>query len=42
MNLSRPLMKAIGEMKFVHPTPIQASTIPTALLGIHANSYFKK
>lgn len=33
MNLSRPLMKAIGEMKFVHPTPIQASTIPVALLG---------
>lgn len=33
MNLSRPLLKAIGEMKFVHPTPIQASTIPIALLG---------
>ncbi|XP_044263320.1 probable ATP-dependent RNA helicase DDX27 [Tribolium madens] len=33
MNLSRPLLKAIGEMKFVHPTPIQASTIPVALLG---------
>ncbi|KRT81362.1 helicase, partial [Oryctes borbonicus] len=33
MNLSRPLMKAIGEMKFVHPTPIQSSTIPVALLG---------
>ncbi|KAK9696528.1 DEAD/DEAH box helicase [Popillia japonica] len=33
MNLSRPLMKAITEMKFVHPTPIQMSTIPVALLG---------
>ncbi|CAH1365083.1 unnamed protein product [Tenebrio molitor] len=33
MNLSRPLLKAIAEMKFVHPTPIQASTIPVALLG---------
>lgn len=37
MNLSRPLLKAISEMKFVHPTPIQASTIPIALLG---KSYF--
>lgn len=33
MNLSRPLLKSISEMKFVHPTPIQASTIPIALLG---------
>lgn len=33
MNISRPLLKAIGEMKFVHPTPIQAATIPPALLG---------
>lgn len=33
MNLSRPLLKAIGEMKFVHPTPIQGATIPLALLG---------
>lgn len=33
MNLSRPLLKAIAEMKFVHPTPIQAVTIPIALLG---------
>lgn len=33
MNLSRPLLKAIAEMKFVHPTPIQAVTIPVALLG---------
>ena len=23
MNLSRPLLKAIEELKFVHPTPIQ-------------------
>nr|XP_023020447.1 probable ATP-dependent RNA helicase DDX27 [Leptinotarsa decemlineata] len=33
MNLSRPLLKAISEMKFVHPTPIQSATIPVALLG---------
>lgn len=33
MNLSRPLMKAISAMSFIHPTPIQASTIPNALLG---------
>nr|CAG4651787.1 EOG090X059J [Triops cancriformis] len=33
MNLSRPLMKAISAMNFVHPTPIQAATIPIALLG---------
>lgn len=37
MNLSRPLLKAIGELKYVHPTPIQAATIPVALLG----EYFK-
>lgn len=36
MNLSRPLLKAIGEMKFVHPTPIQAATIPLALLGLYS------
>lgn len=35
MNLSRPLMKAMTEMKFVHPTPIQAATIPPALLGLY-------
>lgn len=34
MNLSRPLLKAIQEMKFIHPTPIQSATIPIALLGI--------
>ena len=33
MNLSRPLLKAIEQMRFVHPTPIQAATIPVALLG---------
>ncbi|XP_048506308.1 probable ATP-dependent RNA helicase DDX27 isoform X2 [Athalia rosae] len=33
MNLSRPLLKAISAMKFVHPTPIQAATIPVALMG---------
>lgn len=33
MNLSRPLMKAIGVLGYTYPTPIQASTIPLALLG---------
>lgn len=33
MNLSRPLLKAVADLKFVHPTPIQAATIPVALLG---------
>ncbi|CAK1590909.1 unnamed protein product [Parnassius mnemosyne] len=33
MNLSRPLLKAIGLLNYVHPTPIQAATIPVALLG---------
>ncbi|OAD54146.1 putative ATP-dependent RNA helicase DDX27 [Eufriesea mexicana] len=33
MNLSRPLLKAITTMNFVHPTPIQAATIPIALMG---------
>lgn len=33
MNLSRPLMKAIASMNFVHPTPIQSACIPVALLG---------
>ncbi|CAH0390424.1 unnamed protein product [Bemisia tabaci] len=33
MNLSRPLMKAIGQLNYVQPTPIQAATIPTVLLG---------
>ena len=33
MNLSRPLLKAIEVMRFVHPTPIQSRTIPVALAG---------
>ncbi|XP_013102708.2 probable ATP-dependent RNA helicase DDX27 [Stomoxys calcitrans] len=33
MNLSRPLMRAIGVLGYIYPTPIQASTIPVALLG---------
>lgn len=33
MNLSRPLLKAINDLKYVHPTPVQAATIPVALLG---------
>lgn len=33
MNLSRPLMKAIGVLGYTYPTPIQSSTIPIALLG---------
>lgn len=33
MNLSRPLMKGISSMNFIHPTPIQCATIPIALLG---------
>ncbi|XP_068674830.1 probable ATP-dependent RNA helicase DDX27 isoform X2 [Montipora capricornis] len=33
MNLSRPLLKAINDLGFSHPTPIQASTVPVALMG---------
>uniref|UniRef100_A0A0L8IFR7 RNA helicase n=1 Tax=Octopus bimaculoides TaxID=37653 RepID=A0A0L8IFR7_OCTBM len=33
MNLSRPVMKALASMKFDKPMPIQAATIPVALLG---------
>ncbi|XP_050671446.1 probable ATP-dependent RNA helicase DDX27 [Leptidea sinapis] len=33
MNLSRPLLKAIGTLNYVHPTPVQAATIPIALMG---------
>ncbi|XP_050443532.1 probable ATP-dependent RNA helicase DDX27 isoform X2 [Adelges cooleyi] len=33
MNISRPLMKAISVINYVHPTPIQAAAIPVALLG---------
>ncbi|KAJ7597056.1 DEAD-domain-containing protein [Mycena floridula] len=33
MNLSRPILKALTTMAFSKPTPIQAATIPVALLG---------
>ncbi|KIK83138.1 hypothetical protein PAXRUDRAFT_35494 [Paxillus rubicundulus Ve08.2h10] len=33
MNLSRPIQKALTTLGFVSPTPIQAATIPVALLG---------
>ncbi|KAF8908956.1 P-loop containing nucleoside triphosphate hydrolase protein [Gymnopilus junonius] len=33
MNLSRPLLKALTTLGFTKPTPIQAATIPVALLG---------
>ncbi|KAB7502693.1 putative ATP-dependent RNA helicase DDX27 [Armadillidium nasatum] len=33
MNLSPPLLKAIANMGYENPTPIQASTIPIALKG---------
>ncbi|KAI6031818.1 DEAD-domain-containing protein [Pisolithus microcarpus] len=33
MNLSRPLQRALTSLSFVSPTPIQAATIPVALLG---------
>ncbi|RLU19481.1 hypothetical protein DMN91_008038 [Ooceraea biroi] len=33
LNLSRPLLKALMEMNFVQPTPIQRATIPVALMG---------
>jgi ATP-dependent RNA helicase DDX27 len=33
MNLSRPLLKAVASVNFVTPTPIQAATIPVALVG---------
>lgn len=33
MNLSRPILKAITTLSFTKPTPIQAATIPVALLG---------
>ena len=33
MNLSRPIIKAITALNFSKPTPIQAATIPVALLG---------
>ena len=33
MNLSRPILKALTFLGFATPTPIQAATIPVALLG---------
>ncbi|XP_055383326.1 probable ATP-dependent RNA helicase DDX27 [Condylostylus longicornis] len=33
MNLSRPLMRAIGVLGYIYPTPIQIATVPVALLG---------
>ncbi|CCM01972.1 uncharacterized protein FIBRA_04045 [Fibroporia radiculosa] len=33
MNLSRPIIKSITALGFNKPTPIQAATIPVALLG---------
>jgi len=33
MNLSRPLLKALNDLNFTHPTKIQSSSIPLALLG---------
>lgn len=33
MNLSRPILKALTLLAFHEPTPIQAATIPVALLG---------
>lgn len=33
MNLSRPILKAVTTLGFKQPTPIQAATIPVALLG---------
>jgi ATP-dependent RNA helicase DDX27 len=33
MNLSRPILKALTSLAFTTPTPIQAATIPVALLG---------
>ena len=33
MNLSRPILRALTSLSFTSPTPIQAATIPVALLG---------
>lgn len=33
MNLSRPILKGLSEVKFAEPTPIQRKTIPVALEG---------
>ena len=33
LQLSRPVLKGIAELKFTKPTPIQSASIPIALLG---------
>eukprot|EP00123_Amoebidium_parasiticum_P017680 comp23942_c6_seq1/m.42330 comp23942_c6_seq1/g.42330 ORF comp23942_c6_seq1/g.42330 comp23942_c6_seq1/m.42330 type:complete len:839 (-) comp23942_c6_seq1:320-2836(-) len=33
MNLSRPILRAVTAMGYVHPTPVQAKTIPVALMA---------
>ncbi|KAI1717989.1 DEAD/DEAH box helicase domain-containing protein [Ditylenchus destructor] len=33
LNLSRPMLKAVFELGFLHPTPIQKACIPVALAG---------
>ena len=33
MNLSRPLLRAISNMNYITPTPIQQAAIPVGLLG---------
>ena len=33
MNISRPLLKAVDALHYIHPTPIQSATIPIALSG---------
>ena len=33
MSISRPILKALTSLGFHQPTPIQAATIPVALLG---------
>jgi len=39
MNLSRPILKAVEAMNFVHPTPVQAATVPVALQVINFSNY---
>ena len=34
LKLSKPLIKAVGELGFARPTPIQAAVIPHALKGV--------
>jgi ATP-dependent RNA helicase DDX27 len=33
MNLSRPLLRAVNQIGYVSPTPVQSRTIPIALMG---------